>query len=249
MKDIALLFSFNEVKRGVKELDEIDRLFSRILVNDDACAAWAVIKHKTERIILNHQKWFKQEVVNKPFKHVIYSIAQKICREEVVKSSRRSFGVLSNEGQRFVKVYFSILRFMAVDSKQISVDEMCDLMDEVELKIRDSNIAPRSTNTSHAGERAFLLICSGLLFLAVADLPVDYYTLLRIVITVCGILVVAREYKSDVNFWVIAFGLVVIVFNPVFPVYLHDRTAWILIDITGGALCLIRAVTWKTNPQ
>lgn len=93
--------------------------------------------------------------------------------------------------------------------------------------------------------KAFLFICSGLLFIALAELPIGFYTILRIAVTVCGVPVIVREYKGDFSFWIIAFGLLVIVFNPIFPVYLHDRTAWAPIDIAGGALCFIRGATWK----
>lgn len=94
--------------------------------------------------------------------------------------------------------------------------------------------------------KSFLIICSGLLFLALADFPIGYYTILRIAVTVCGILVIIREYKGDLSFWIIAFGLMVIVFNPIIPVYFHDKFVWLPIDIAGGVLCLVRGVTWKS---
>lgn len=95
--------------------------------------------------------------------------------------------------------------------------------------------------------KTFLIICSLLLFVALADLPIGYYTLLRIAVTVCGILVVIKEYRDDLNFWVIVFGLLVIAFNPIIPVYLHDKSAWTPIDIAGAVLCLVRALTWKSK--
>lgn len=95
--------------------------------------------------------------------------------------------------------------------------------------------------------KTFLIICSLLLFVALSELPIGYYTLLRIAVTVCGILVVVKEYRDDLNFWMIAFGLLAVIFNPIFPVYLHDRSAWMPIDIAGGVLCLVKAVTSKSK--
>jgi hypothetical protein len=72
--------------------------------------------------------------------------------------------------------------------------------------------------------RPLLLICTGLLLLALADLPIGYYTLLRIVVTIGAVAVVVSEFENEINFWVIAFGLIGILFNPLFPVYLGDKS-------------------------
>lgn len=82
--------------------------------------------------------------------------------------------------------------------------------------------------------RPILLICSGLLLLALADMPYGYYTLLRIVVTIGAVVAVISEYKNGINFWVIVFGLIAILFNPLIPVYLDDRDVWAPIDIIAA---------------
>ena len=95
--------------------------------------------------------------------------------------------------------------------------------------------------------KVFLLICSALLLIGLADLPIGYYTLLRIVVTIGAIAIVVGELKNGFNFWVIAFGLAAILFNPLIPVYLNDKEAWIPIDIIAAILFIIRTFTYKSK--
>ena len=89
--------------------------------------------------------------------------------------------------------------------------------------------------------KPLLLVCAALLLLALAELPIGYYTLLRIVVTIGAVAVVANEYKQGFNFWVITFGITAIIFNPILPIYLHNKTAWMPIDLIAAALFIIKA--------
>lgn len=95
--------------------------------------------------------------------------------------------------------------------------------------------------------KALLLICGGLLLLAIADLPIGFYTFLRIVVTIGAIIIVFTELKNGFNFWIFAFGLVAIFFNPIIPIYLHDKEAWITIDIITAILFVLKAFLIKTT--
>ncbi len=78
-----------------------------------------------------------------------------------------------------------------------------------------------------------------------ADLPIGYYTLLRIVVTIGAIAVVIQEFENGMNFWVVAFGIIVILFNPLIPVYLDDKSAWLAVDIVGGTIFAIKSLIIK----
>lgn len=91
--------------------------------------------------------------------------------------------------------------------------------------------------------KGLLLICAGLLFLGIAELPIGYYTLLRIVVTGGAVMVIMTEFKEEFTFWMIAFGLIGILFNPIIPVYLHDKEVWGGIDFVVGVLFVIKAFT------
>ncbi|MGM0408958.1 MAG: DUF6804 family protein [Bacteroidota bacterium] len=95
--------------------------------------------------------------------------------------------------------------------------------------------------------KAFLLICSLLLLLALVDLPIGYYTLLRIVVTIGAVVVVITEFNNGFNFWVISFGLIAILFNPLIPVYLNDKEAWMPIDIIAAVLFGIKSFINNKN--
>lgn len=93
--------------------------------------------------------------------------------------------------------------------------------------------------------KTLLLICAGLLFLGLIDLPIGYYTFLRIVVTIGSIAVVVTEYEEGLGFWVITFGLIAILFNPLIPIYLNNKSAWMQIDIIGGIIFVIKSLTIK----
>lgn len=71
------------------------------------------------------------------------------------------------------------------------------------------------------------------LLLALLAMPSGYYVFLRWVI--CGVAVyyaharyVATE-KLDGWFWILA--IIVVLFNPIVPVYLYDKSLWGVIDV------------------
>lgn len=95
--------------------------------------------------------------------------------------------------------------------------------------------------------RQLLLICTGLLLLALTDLPIGYYTLLRIVVTIGAVAVVVTEFENGINFWVFAFGLIGILFNPFLPVYLGDKSTWMPIDLITALLFGIKSFINQNN--
>lgn len=79
-----------------------------------------------------------------------------------------------------------------------------------------------------------------LLFLSVFDLPYIYYQFLRVVIlaivvyySFVGIYFAYYIYESSprINPWLWSFLVVMILFNPLAPVYLHEKILWGIIDI------------------
>ena len=94
-----------------------------------------------------------------------------------------------------------------------------------------------------------LLICAGLLFLGLVDLPIGYYTLLRIIVTIGAVATVVSEFENGINFWVIIFGIIAILFNPLIPIYLNDKSAWMPIDIIASILFIIKSFTLNQNKK
>ena len=61
-------------------------------------------------------------------------------------------------------------------------------------------------------------------------LPIGYYTFLRIVVFVAAGFLLFKLITDGNNQQAIIMGLVAILFNPIIPIYLHSKTAWIVID-------------------
>lgn len=80
------------------------------------------------------------------------------------------------------------------------------------------------------------IICALLLFIAVMKMPIEYYTVLRVVVFI-GALLVILSLSSKI-IWVIIFGVIAFLFNPIIPVYLYLKSYWIPVDIIAGILFL-----------
>lgn len=96
--------------------------------------------------------------------------------------------------------------------------------------------------------RKLFLICAILLLIGVFDLPIQYYTFLRIIITIGALTALVLETKNDVNLWGITFISVALLFNPFIPIYLYQKTIWIPIDIFTSLLFIIYRFKNKTKP-
>ena len=76
-------------------------------------------------------------------------------------------------------------------------------------------------------------IISLLLLVALFPLPYSYYQLLRIFVTLGGLLYAFKFYESDLKEKAVLFGFIAILWNPVAPIYL-DRSTWMILDIAGA---------------
>jgi len=91
--------------------------------------------------------------------------------------------------------------------------------------------------------KGLLLVCAALLLLGIASLPIGYYTLLRIVVCITAGIVIYNEFQRALTSWIIVFGIMVILFNPIIPVYLNNKEAWASIDFIAAVVCLVKAFT------
>lgn len=91
-----------------------------------------------------------------------------------------------------------------------------------------------------------LYICSFFLVAALADLPIGYYTFLRIIIFISAIIVIYSEYEGEITGWILAFGIIAILFNPIIPIYLHEKSTWAIIDIAAALLFVVKGSKLET---
>jgi hypothetical protein len=88
--------------------------------------------------------------------------------------------------------------------------------------------------------RIVSICCALLLFIAVLHAPREYYWLLRTVVSIGAVLVIVQNMSR--TYWVVLFAIVLVLFNPIFPIYLYKKVLWIPIDISAGLLFLIEII-------
>jgi hypothetical protein len=72
-------------------------------------------------------------------------------------------------------------------------------------------------------------------------MPIGYYTFLRIIVTIGAVAVIVQEYNGEIIPWIILFGIIAIIFNPIIPVYLHDKEIWAVINFIAAILFGVKA--------
>ncbi len=49
--------------------------------------------------------------------------------------------------------------------------------------------------------KSILLICTGILLLGLINLPIGFYTILRIIVIIAAVAVIVTEYENGLNYW------------------------------------------------
>ena len=83
--------------------------------------------------------------------------------------------------------------------------------------------------------RSAQLITVVLLLVAVADLPYDYYTLLRFVVCPVSAFGAYKANAAKKRGWAWALGIYAVLFNPLIRTHLEKET-WAILNIVGALL-------------
>ncbi len=92
----------------------------------------------------------------------------------------------------------------------------------------------------HNAIRIVSICCALLLFIAVLPNPLKYYWILRVIVSIGAALVILKNIAN--GYWVVLFGVVLVLFNPIFPIHFYMKLPWIPIDIASGILFLIEII-------
>lgn len=103
--------------------------------------------------------------------------------------------------------------------------------------------------TSEIIYKTFFSFCALCCFIAILPLPLLYYVFLRIIVFVAAGIVVYYFTRQKEFHWVIVFGIISILFNPIIPFHLHLKTIWIPIDIITGILFLLLVFIKKKQKE
>jgi len=85
------------------------------------------------------------------------------------------------------------------------------------------------------------IVAAILLFVAIVHLPIGFYTFLRIIVTGIAAYNAYEARNSEGKLWLIFFIVAAIVFNPVIPIYLGDKSMWLPVDAVFGIIFLVAA--------
>lgn len=84
------------------------------------------------------------------------------------------------------------------------------------------------------------------LIFSITDLPYGYYVFLRWVVTLSAIFLSWFAYNTKKTFWFVLMVLIVILFNPIVPIFLEKGT-WTIIDFIVAIFFLISIFNLKAS--
>jgi hypothetical protein len=96
------------------------------------------------------------------------------------------------------------------------------------------------------------LIIAVILFISIAELPYGFYTFMRIAVPLLSVIYLFFAYmiKEEFSLMLIPNIIIVILWNPIFPIYL-DKETWVVIDAVAGICEMVVAFysyrLWKSN--
>lgn len=80
-----------------------------------------------------------------------------------------------------------------------------------------------------------IIISIIMLLLALLPLPIGYYALLRLVVSLTAAFLTWYSYEKKIKGWVWTMGLIALIFNPLMPLYL-GKELWVILDITAAII-------------
>ena len=92
-------------------------------------------------------------------------------------------------------------------------------------------------------------IAAVLLLLASTDMSSAYYDFLRVVISVAAVagLIASGDRAYRLLAW--AFIAIGLLFNPIFPIYLHDKATWEVLDIGAALVFFLAGLAFSTPAE
>ena len=69
------------------------------------------------------------------------------------------------------------------------------------------------------------------LAIGILPMPYGYYTLSRLVVSVCALYFVFNFHKKNDNVKVWIFGFLVVLYNPIIPISLGSKELWMIVNI------------------
>ena len=118
--------------------------------------------------------------------------------------------------------------------------------DEVELKKNNKNVMEKE-NTKFIIIPA--IVASVMLFLALLEWPYGYYTLLRVAIAIISVYYAYWIYETikQQGFWFWGLVVTTILFNPIIPIHLGDKSIWAAIDVIAGLFFISLIIKYKNK--
>lgn len=154
--------------------------------------------------------------------------------DELVKTNNLDIFHSKNIKHRFSQPFKIIALIIALLVSFFLLRKLVKILNKMRASVKDKqessiNIT-KSSNKNNSIQRGSLLLSAGMLLVGVFPLPYDYYTLLRLVVTLTAVISAHHFHKAKMGQTAIIFGFIALLFNPLIPLHLN-KPMWLIIDI------------------
>lgn len=80
-------------------------------------------------------------------------------------------------------------------------------------------------------ERTLGVVAAIATLVSLLPMPYGFYSVTRVVFTICCAVVAHKLFKKNNYLWLIGFGLVIL-YNPLFPIHLGSKVLWTVINVS-----------------
>lgn len=87
------------------------------------------------------------------------------------------------------------------------------------------------------------------ILLAFLNMPYSYYHWLRIFVFITAITVMIADFKNANPLWLVVFGFIAIIFNPIYPVHLYSKENWLILDIVCVFLFAVKIYIYSSSSR
>ena len=89
------------------------------------------------------------------------------------------------------------------------------------------------------------IIAVAMLGASILEWPSGFYIVLRVIVCAVALFGLRRFWKHPDGYWQLAYGAVVLLYNPISPVFLRSRASWLVVDAAVAIFLVCSSVAYQ----
>ncbi|MFC1686606.1 DUF6804 family protein [Patescibacteria group bacterium] len=188
--------------------------------------SWKYFLEKNRRELLSKEDREIEETADRAFDFIVFEIKSGKKKDKIIKEVSKEFEFSKKDSEK----YFKIVQEKVAKEKELEEKEAQKSEEKEKTRLFKNNRKQTEELENPIGI-ILKIISVFLLFLAMGDNPYSYYIFLKWAIFISMAVSVYLAANKERVGWAWTFGIIGILYNPIFPIYLRDKDLWNFIDL------------------